>query len=46
MAQTHCPDFPSHNFIDLSNEADAAIRVSGENCTQLISCWCPVILAT
>ena len=39
------PVLPSQSFIDLSNEAEAINRASGENCTQLINCLCPVIVA-
>lgn len=42
---TYLPLRPSHSLIDLSNEADAMILLSGEKATQLISCWWPVILA-
>lgn len=42
---SYFPVFPSHSFMDLSKEALARSRVSGENLTSLMSCWCPVILA-
>lgn len=35
---TYFPVLPSHNFIDLSKEAEAIKRPSGENCTQFINC--------
>ena len=41
---THFPSLPFHNLTDLSKEALAKSRVSGENLTSFINCWCPVIL--
>jgi hypothetical protein len=46
VTKTYFPVFPSHNFTDLSNDALAISRVSGENLTSLINCWCPVIRQT
>lgn len=45
MLLTYFPVFPSHNLMDLSKEALAMSRPSGENLTSLMSCWWPVILA-
>ena len=43
---THLPVLPSHSFTDLSNDALAMIRPSGEKATSLTCCMCPVMRAT
>jgi len=38
---TNFPVLASHSFTDLSNEALAMNRPSGEKLTSMISCWWP-----
>ena len=40
---TDLPVLPSHSLTDLSNDALAMSRASGENTTSLICCMCPVM---
>lgn len=39
FSATYFPVLPSHNLMDLSNDALASSLVSGENRTSLMSCW-------